>query len=165
MENEMVGTEDVSTQNYSYIPRNWSSELIPKQLGLSSDEEEDYNEAALRSTEKLYNSLERVKKTLGNMSTPEYKKTGSYTGSHGFRENLGNASEMQPLLFQLKQLKNYMEMVSADHPRDYFFKRSPLQGLYKTPGSMNKDINYIDNLSQEIKECEDLIEQLRMTRP
>ncbi|VEU23594.1 DEKNAAC104519 [Brettanomyces naardenensis] len=159
---EMVTTDDFSVQAYSYIPGNWSNSQIPKELSPSIPENENYNERGLRATERLSNSLLNMKRTLDNMNTPEYKKSDSYSGVYSFRSS-STTSEMQSLLFQLKQLKNYTEVVNADHPRDYFFKRSPLQGLYTGLG--DKKGNYMDNLEKEIKECHDLIEQIHMTKP
>lgn len=153
---EMISTDDDGLYQYSYTPYSTES----KEVRFSVDYE-DCNERSLRATDKVCGSLENLKRTLVGMDVAEYKKDDAYVGTHTFR-TAADTSEMSPLLFQLKQLKNYMEMVNADHPCQFFFKRSPLQGLYSTSHS-RKD-NYIDNLFALVDECKELVEQAKMVK-
>lgn len=157
---ETSSTSDLPNESYSYLQGGWSMDGI-KELEMSVNEKNS-NDSIDMSVDRLSNSLDNMKRTLEGMKTSEYKKADGYLGGQGFRVKT-NASEMQPLLFQIKQLKNYMEMVNADHPRDYFFKRSPLQNLYSNgTNEKERESNYLDSLHREVNECEDLIEQIRM---
>ncbi|KAF6006812.1 hypothetical protein HII13_004894 [Brettanomyces bruxellensis] len=163
---ESVGTGDFLVKDYSFIPGDWSSSKCysgsEQQLSLDED---DLTSRCLNSTDKLFNSMTNMKRTLEYLKVHEYKKKNTYYSGSSFR-NKDDSSEMQPLLFQLKQLDNYMGMVNADHPRDYFFRRSPLQNLYADQaGAQRKDGNYLDSIHKGITECQNLIEQVRMVKP
>lgn len=163
---ESVGTGDFLVKDYSFVSGNWNTSKsdMEHEQQLSVDED-DITSRCLNSSDKLFNSMTNIKRTLEYLRVPEYKKKGTYYSGSSFR-NKDESSEMLPLLFQLKQLNNYMEMVNADHPRDYFFRRSPLQNLYADhTGKQRKKGNYLDSIHESVIECQDLIEQVRMVRP
>ncbi|KAG7808803.1 hypothetical protein KL921_003885 [Ogataea angusta] len=114
----------------------------------------DYNELNLSQTVILGQNLDRLKDTLNKIRVSSYHHKNSVP-SFGGRLGASDVSEMQPLIFQVKQLKNCVEMVSTDHPREYLFKRS----LSYARGP-NK-LNLVDDLRDELADLRRVVQQAK----
>ncbi|KAG7921327.1 hypothetical protein KL905_002785 [Ogataea polymorpha] len=113
----------------------------------------DYNELNLSQTVILGQNLDRLKDTLNKIRVSSYHKNS--VPSFGGRLAASDVSEMQPLIFQVKQLKNCVEMVSSDHPREYLFKRS--LNYARGPNRLN----LVDDLRDELADLRKVVQQAR----
>ncbi|ODV85756.1 hypothetical protein CANARDRAFT_27848 [[Candida] arabinofermentans NRRL YB-2248] len=129
----------------------------------------NYNELNSQATMKLTRNLNNLKETLNDLKVSNYNNTKNFTTSStptsfGGRNN--DVSEMQPLMFQMKQLKNYIEIVSSDHPRDYIFKRKLNYSNRYIAGEHKKNsLNLLDDLNDEINELKDAVKSINHNKP
>ncbi|GME87284.1 unnamed protein product [Ambrosiozyma monospora] len=97
------------------------------------------------------------------MKVTDYQSPDTFSGSMINRYSGSSTSEMQPLLFQLSQFKNFLEATTSDHPRNYMFKR---QISYLTNGygagaysARRKTLNLVDDLRSSIDEVRTVVSQ------
>lgn len=100
---------------------------------------------------KINRNLKNLKNTLLNLNISNYDSTNEVAK---FDYN-SNISEIRPLLFQLKQFQNYLDLVSQDHPKEFFFKRRNNYGTYNTYNQRSNNI--LDDLNTELNDCTKLL--------
>lgn len=108
------------------------------------------------TSKKLGDRIIELKQKLNNLKVPEYTQLST----SGF--NNGDI-EMNSLLYQIKQLKTYLEVVTSEPPREMLFKK-PLYHIQvgKTDNSNNNGnnykYNYLDILNDNINEMKRIID-------
>ncbi|GMF44316.1 hypothetical protein B5S32_g5800 [[Candida] boidinii] len=100
---------------------------------------------------KINKNLKNLKNTLLKLNISNYDSTNEVAK---FDYN-SNISEIRPLLFQLKQFQNYLDLISQDHPKEFFFKRRNNYGTYNT--NNQKSNNILDDLNSEFNDCTKLL--------
>ncbi|CDK29095.1 unnamed protein product [Kuraishia capsulata CBS 1993] len=132
--------------------------LITRPMGtVRFADEEEVREA--EATEKLKkkahvsSSLNNLKNCLDSLTVTAYKRGDSPMSMINHRANI---SEMQPLLFQVKQFQNYLDIMNRDHPRDMFFKRNYMLG----GNTGKKTNNMIDDIQNQVRELMELTKKL-----
>ncbi|GMM28685.1 hypothetical protein DAMA08_014010 [Martiniozyma asiatica (nom. inval.)] len=118
-------------------------DVVPLQESLN-DKVKDSMGNVLNSVERLRNSLKSVKS-----SVPSFEKWdgSSYHTSHTGGDSC--SGEMNVLQFQMKQLKNYLEVVTSEHPKEMLFKK-PVSHIEVGQGAFNEGHNYVDILNQDL---------------
>ncbi|KAG0681934.1 hypothetical protein C6P40_000165 [Pichia californica] len=102
------------------------------------------------SSTKLDTNIDNLKSSLNKLKVSEYNQLSI----SGF--NNGDA-EMNSLLYQIKQLKTYLEVVTSEHPRDMLFKK-PLYHIKLGNDDTNYKFNYLDILNDNINEMKRIID-------
>ncbi|KAI0463312.1 hypothetical protein LJB42_003335 [Komagataella kurtzmanii] len=111
---------------------------------------EDEEEKRDRSeSDRLGGSIQDLKNTLEKLEVSSYKQAGA---SLSLRGDTSRMSEMQPLMFQVKQLENYMEGLSSEHPKDSMFKRALGYGPYGKPQTKltNRTAHIVSDIKGDI---------------
>ncbi|KAH3660281.1 hypothetical protein OGAPHI_006867 [Ogataea philodendri] len=110
----------------------------------------DLKKQYLSTTTVLGSHLEGLRDTLKKLKVSSYN-TKDTPSTFGGRLSMTDVSEMRPLMFQIKQLKNCVEMVSSDHPREYLFRRSV------NYARNSRNLNIADDLRQELADLHALV--------
>lgn len=110
----------------------------------------DINNNVDLSTTKLSDKIRSLKQKLDDFRIVEYKKLSVSGFSDG-------DPEMNSLLYQIKQFKTYLEVVTSEPPRDMLFKK-PLSHLQvgRAPSKAYK-FNYLDILNDNLHELKQKI--------
>ena len=111
----------------------------------------DINEKVNYTTSKLVKGIESLRTNLKQLKVTEYNQLSSSSSSLG-NYSSGN-SEMNALLFQIKQFRNYLEVVTSEHPREMLFKKpiSHIQVGRRNSTKIQK-YNYLDILNDNLDE-------------
>lgn len=115
----------------------------------------ELNHEVSYSSTNLVNSLESFKDSLKALSVPEYKQPS--TSGSGFDN--GNP-EMYSLLYQIKQFKTYLEVVTSEHPREMLFKKPLYHIQLGRNDNRNLKFNYLDTLHENINSIQQEIESI-----
>lgn len=90
------------------------------------------------SMDRLIEKMNRLKTSLQSLQVPKYNKwDGSFDGNY----------QMDSTLLQTKQLKSYLEIVTSEHPREFFFK-SPISHI--KVNDISSGHNYLDIIHKEL---------------
>lgn len=149
----------------SYYPMSFSLDNNIKEVRFSDESVIDNVEGPIfnelnneinYTSKKLGNRLIELKQKLDNLKVPEYTQLST----SGF--NNGDI-EMNSLLYQIKQLKTYLEVVTSEPPREMLFKK-PLYHIQvgKTDNNNNNyKYNYLDILNDNINEMKRILDSKR----
>lgn len=112
----------------------------------------ELNDKLNYSTTKLTTSLGKLRDRMKEFNVPEFRQLST---SNGF--GTGDP-EMNSLLYQIKQFKTYLEVVTSEHPREMLFKK-PLSHIQigKNKGNSYK-FNYLDILNNNIDDMKQIID-------
>ncbi|GMG35249.1 unnamed protein product [Ambrosiozyma monospora] len=152
--NKTISEDKTVKKGVRFLDEEAQAETIFKQ---------DYKKLSLDASDELSVALNKVRRTLLSMKMADYQKQDAFSGSMINRYNGSSISEMQPLLFQLSQFKNYLEVTTSDHPKNYMFKRqiSYLTNGYGAGGysARSKTLNLVDDLHSSIDEVRTVVSQ------
>lgn len=103
------------------------------------------------SSFRLTQSLQSLKDRLKELKVPEYSQLSDSGYSQGDRD-------MNSLLYQVRQFKTYLEVVTSDHPREMLFKKP----LYHIKVGRDDDkvvkFNYLDILNDNLDNMKRVID-------
>lgn len=103
------------------------------------------------SSSRLTQSLQTLRDRLKELKVPEYTQLSNSGYSHGDRD-------MNSLLYQIRQFKTYLEVVTSDHPREMLFKKP----LYHIKVGRDDDkvvkFNYLDILNDNLDYLKSVID-------
>lgn len=110
----------------------------------------DLNNKTNFTTSKLLYSIQSLKEKIAKLDVPDFK----YTEGSGYND--GNP-EMNSLLYQVKQFKTYLEVVTSEKPRELLFKK-PLSHIQVGRGTNRAfKFNYLDILNDNLDEIQQKI--------
>lgn len=103
------------------------------------------NDEANYSTTRLIESVQRLRDKISELKVPEFK----YSTSSAYNDG---DPEMNSLLYQIKQFKSYLEVVTSEPPHKLLF-RKPLSQLQIGYNSKKyHKFNYLDILNDNMDE-------------
>lgn len=109
------------------------------------------------SQSKLQQKIIDLKSRLAGLNVVEYQKLSPSGFSDG-------DLEMNSLLYQLKQLKNYMEVMTSEHPREMLFKKPISQIQVGRNRNTSVKFNYLDVIDDKINGLKNMIDE-KTTKP
>jgi hypothetical protein len=112
----------------------------------------ELNDNVTHSTSDLVQKLQNLKDKLSNFNVVDYKQLSN----SGYNHN-GNP-EMNSLLYQIKQFKTYLEVMTSEHPREMLFKK-PLSHI-QVGGAATRiyKFSYLDILNDNLNEIKSKID-------
>lgn len=112
----------------------------------------EINDKANITSNKLNESMKNLKNKLQEIKVAEYKQLST----SGF---ISGDPEMNSLFFHVKQLKTYLEVATAEPPREMLFKK-PLSHIQVGRNkSMSYKFNYLDILNDNLDEIKQALDR------
>lgn len=111
----------------------------------------ELNHKVNHSSSRLNQSLRSLKERLEDLKVPEYTQLSNSGYSHG-------DPDMNSLLYQIKQFKAYLEVVTSEHPREMLFKKPLYHIRVRRNDEKIVKFNYLDILNDNIDNMKHLVD-------
>lgn len=138
----------------------FSKEISGKEVRFSEDSKKDddgkptftdLNDKVNYSTSKIDKSLQNLKEKLTEFKVAEYIQLSNSGYNNG-------DPEMNSLLYQIKQFKTYLEVVTSEPPREMLFKKPISHIQVGRIDATSYKFNYLDILNSNIDDMKLLVD-------